>query len=465
MSTAWPPTSAWPASWATTPQGVFAELEGPAEAVQRFEARLVAEAPPMAAIEGIEVHSLDLRADHGFRIVASRPVPGQATLIPPDVAVCNQCVAELFDPADRRYRYPFINCTNCGPRFTITRRLPYDRPNTTMAGFTLCPACARQYHDPADRRFHAQPLACAACGPRLWFEGSDGTTVEGTDAALAAAQSALAAGRIVAIKGIGGYHLACDATDPTAVASLRERKHRPHKPLAVMVPDLAVAGELADLDEGASVLLCSPERPIVLVPRSDPSPLAPSVAPGSPLLGLFLPYSPLHHLLFTAVPATAAPVPFGLVMTSGNLADEPICFDDAGARSRLGGIAEAWLVHDRPIHMPCDDSVVRVEGGRELPIRRARGFAPLPVRLPFASPPLLATGGEMKNTFCVASGRYAWVSQHLGDMGSLETLAAYERAVRLFTECYEVRPTRYGGRHPPGVPGPTVGRGPRPGPG
>ncbi len=247
----------------------------------------------------------------------------------------------------------------------------------------------------------------------------------------------------MAIKGIGGYHLACDATDPTAVASLRERKHRPHKPLAVMVPDLAVAGELADLDEGASVLLCSPERPIVLVPRSDPSPLAPSVAPGSPLLGLFLPYSPLHHLLFTAVPATAAPVPFGLVMTSGNLADEPICFDDAEARSRLGGIAEAWLVHDRPIHMPCDDSVVRVEGGRELPIRRARGFAPLPVRLPFASPPLLATGGEMKNTFCVASGRYAWVSQHLGDMGSLETLAAYERSVRLFTECYEVRPTRY----------------------
>ena len=421
-------------------EGVFAELEGPPEAVQRFEARLVAEAPPLAAVEGVEVRPLDLRADHGFRIVASRPAPGQATLLPPDVAVCDQCLAELFDPADRRYRYPFINCTNCGPRFTITRRLPYDRPNTTMTAFTLCPACAGQYHDPADRRFHAQPLACAACGPRLWFEGSDGTTVEGTDAAPAAAQAALAAGRIVAVKGIGGYHLACDATDPTAVAPLRERKRRPHKPLAVMVPDLAAAGELADLDEVASVLLRSPERPIVLVPRRDRSPLAPSVAPGSPQLGLFLPYSPLHHLLFTSVPTTGSPVPSRLVMTSGNLADEPICFDDAEAHARLGGIAEAWLVHDRPIHMPCDDSVVRVEGGRELPIRRARGFAPLPIRLSFTSPPLLATGGEIKNTFCLASGRYAWVSQHLGDMGSLETLAAYERSVRLFTECYEVSP-------------------------
>ncbi len=423
-------------------EGVFVEAEGPRGAVEEFEARLVAEAPPLAAVEGLEAHPVELVADQGFRIVASRSAPGAATFLPPDVAVCDDCLAELFDPGDRRYRYPFITCTNCGPRFTITRRLPYDRPHTTMAGFTLCAACAAQYHDPADRRFHAQPLACAACGPRLWFEGPDGPPVVGTDAALAAAQTTLAAGGIVAVKGIGGYHLACDATDAGAVARLRDRKRRPAKPLAVMVPDLAAARALADLDDTAAALLASPARPIVLVPGGGRHRLAGGVAPGSPLLGLLLPYAPLHHLLFAPVPGRRAPVPGPLVMTSGNLADEPICFDDAEARDRLGAIAEAWLVHDRPIHMPCDDSVVRVSRGRELPVRRARGFAPLPVPLPLEAPPVLATGGELKTTFCLASGRHAWVSQHLGDMGSVETLAAFERAVRLFTECYEVTPDR-----------------------
>ena len=431
-------------------EGVFVELEGPKRAVSRFEDRLVAEAPPLALIEAVEVHELRLRADHDFRIVPSRSTGGAVTLLSPDVAVCCDCLAELSDPGDRRYRYPFITCTNCGPRFTITRRLPYDRPNTTMARFTLCPACLSQYHDPADRRFHAQPLACPACGPRLWFEGADGATVEGTDPALAAAQSTLAAGGIVAIKGIGGYHLACDATNVEAVTRLRERKRRPHKPLAVMVPDVAAVAALADLADMAAVLLASPERPIVLLPRRPVSVLAPPVAQGSPLLGVFLPYSPVHHLLFSPVPGVQAPVPSPLVMTSGNLADEPICFDDAEARTRLGDIAEAWLVHDRPIHMPCDDSVVRTEGEGQIPVRRARGFAPLPVRLPFPSPPLLATGGEMKNTFCLASGRHAWVSQHLGDMGSLETLAAYEQAVQLFTQCYQVDPTTHAADLHPG---------------
>ncbi len=431
-------------------EGVFAELEGPAGAVERFEARLVTEAPPLAEVEQVEALPVGVRSEPGFRIVASRRARRSATLLPPDVAVCDDCLAELFDPGDRRYRYPFINCTNCGPRFTITLRLPYDRPHTTMAGFSLCAACAAQYADPADRRFHAQPLACPACGPRLWFEGPDGSVVEGTDPALAAAQEALTAGAIVAVKGVGGYHLACDATDPRAVEQLRERKHRPHKPLAVMVPDRATAGALGDVDDTAAALLTSPQRPIVLVGWRARDRLADAVAPGSPLLGLLLPYSPLHHLLFAPVPGRPAPVPGPLVMTSGNLADEPICFDDVEARARLGAIADAWLVHDRPIHMPCDDSVVRIDRGRELPIRRARGFAPLPVRLPFASDDLLATGGELKNTFCLASGRHAWVSQHLGDMGSLETLTAFERSVRLFTECYEVSPEAWAADAHPG---------------
>ena len=449
-------------------EGVFVEVEGPTDAVERFGSRLVAEAPPMALIEGVEVRPLDLLGDRGFRVVESREAGGAVTLLPPDLAVCDDCLAELADPGDRRHRYPFINCTNCGPRFTITLRLPYDRPNTTMAGFPLCGECARQYHDPTDRRFHAQPLACPVCGPRLWFEGSVGSVIDGSvidgsvidsggidgsvvtgvshsagsDAALAATQRALADGQVVAIKGIGGYHLACDATDGRAVDELRRRKHRPDKPLAVMVPDLDAAERLAHLDTVARDLLASPQRPIVLVDRRPGTPLAPSVAPGSPQLGLLLPYSPLHHLLFAPVPDCDAPVPGPLVMTSGNLTDEPICFDDAEARARLGAIADAWLIHDRPIHMPCDDSVVRVEGGSELPVRRARGFAPLPVRLPFDSDPLLATGGELKSTFCLASGRHAWVSQHLGDVGSLETVRAYERALRLFARCYQVSPTR-----------------------
>ena len=356
--------------------GVFAELEGPAEAVQRFEARLVAEAPPMSAIEGVEVHSLDLRVDHGFRIVASRPVPGQATLIPPDVAV----VRPVRDRAVRSCRpalpLPVHQLHQLWPMLHH-HPPPALRPTQHHHG--------RIYPMPGLRPPVPRPGGPAVPRPASGLRGVRSPTVvrrirrdhRGGNRFRAgrAAQSALAAGRIVAIKGIGGYHLACDATDPTAVASLRERKHRPHKPLAVMVPDLAAAREAGRPGRGGlGPPLLAREAHRARHPKA-PVALAPSVAPGSPLLGLFLPYSPLHHLLFTAVPATAAPVPFRLVMTSGNLADEPICFIDAEARSRLGGIAEAWLVHDRPIHMPCDDSVVRVERGRGLPIRRARGFA------------------------------------------------------------------------------------------
>jgi hydrogenase maturation protein HypF len=421
--------------------GVFIEVEGDASDMAAFEARLVADAPSLARIFHLDTAPLEVRHQHGFTIVESRSDRAVRTFVAPDVAVCDQCLAELFDPTDRRARYPFINCTNCGPRFTITRSLPYDRLNTTMREFVLCATCSAEYHDPVDRRFHAQPVACADCGPRIWFEdGAGGGAVHGTDAAIAATQASLARSEVVAIKGLGGYHLACDATSRAAIGALRGRKQRMDKPLAVMVRDLDVARSLAYIDASEAALLAGPERPIVLLARRPGTPLEEGVAPGNPRVGLLLPYTPLHHLLFHQVPGSDAPVPAMLVMTSGNLTDEPICYEDADARSRLGRIADTWLLHDRPIHVPCDDSVVRVDDGEELPIRRARGYAPLPIRVPFELTPVLAMGGELKNTFCLASGHDAWVSQHIGDMGSVETLAAFERSTRQFGQIYQVEP-------------------------
>ena len=433
--------------------GVFAEVEGTRAAVDSFVVRVQAEAPPLARVEAVEAAPLPVLGEVGFRIVESRADTSVRTFVAPDAALCSDCLRELFDPADRRYRYPFITCTNCGPRFTITRRLPYDRPNTTMAAFSLCAPCAAQYHDPRDRRFHAQPLACAACGPRLWLEyGSADGPVRGTDAAVAAAQEALAAGHVVAVKGLGGYHLACDAGNDDAVARLRSRKGRADKPFAVMVRNLEVARRLALVDDEEAALLVSPQQPIVLLrvrPRmaagapEAPGPgLSPLVAPGNPLIGIMLPYTPLHHLLFNRVPGVDQWVPEMLVMTSGNITDEPICYDDADARRRLRRLVDAWLMHDRPIHVPCDDSVVRVVDGDELPIRRSRGYAPLPLHLPAEAPPMLAVGGELKNTFCLASGRDAWMSQHIGDMGSQETLEAFERSAAQFRDIYQVAPER-----------------------
>jgi hydrogenase maturation protein HypF len=430
-------------------EGVVVEVEGSASAVAEFGTRLAADTPPLARIFSIASTSVDPRREDGFRIIESQATGTVGTFVSPDVAVCDDCLAELFDPADRRSRYPFINCTNCGPRFTITLRLPYDRPNTTMRDFALCDACRMEYEDPANRRFHAQPLACADCGPRLWFEGLTGR-VNGTDAAIAAAQRALACGGIVAIKGLGGYHLACDAASTGAVATLRQRKARQDKPLAVMVADLATARRLAHIDRFEAARLSGPERPIVLVERRACTLLSAQVAPHNPLIGLLLPYTPIHHLLFTRVPGSDETVPTALVMTSGNLSDEPICYEDADAHTRLARIADAWLVHDRPIHVPCDDSVVRLDGGVELPIRRARGYAPLPVPMPFEVVPTLATGGEIKNTFCLASGHHAWVSQHMGDMGSLETLAAFDRSTRQFGDMYKVDPERVAADAHPG---------------
>lgn len=420
---------------------VFIEVEGPPEALATFERALVAEAPPLAVIDEVVVTDAEPTGCTGFAIVASRVVDGAVTLVPPDVATCDDCLAELFDPTDRRFRYPFVNCTSCGPRFTIIRSLPYDRPATTMAGFEMCPACEAEYHDPADRRFHAQPVACPACGPQLVFaEGALAAPSAAGDGALAAAQRRLAAGDVVAVKGLGGYHLACDATDAVAVARLRERKGRVGKPFALLAPDLHAVRRFAVVSKAEADLLRSPARPIVLLrKRADGSPVAANVAPGNGWLGVMLPYTPLHHLLVRPGP-DGHPVPDVLVLTSGNLTDEPIAYDDADARRRLAGLADAFLTHDRPIHMPCDDSVVRVVDGAEQPIRRSRGYAPYPVRLTVAVPPVLAAGGELKTTFCLAEGHHAWLSQHLGDMGALETLRAFERSVEQFAALYRVRP-------------------------
>ncbi len=395
-------------------------------------------------MESVESTDIAARGGTGFRIASSSRTGTARTLASPDVATCADCLRELADPADRRYRHPFITCTNCGPRFTIIESLPYDRSATTMAGFPMCAECAAEYADPADRRFHAQPIACPQCGPQLELVVRSGPShAVGADA-LAQARHLLAAGAIVAVKGLGGYHLACDATNEAAVRELRRRKRRGDKPFAVMARDLAAVHALAHVDEAEQTLLTGSRRPIVLLARRDGRgrdddgaralPLGDAVAPGNPDLGVMLPYTPLHTLLFGL--DGDEPGPRVLVMTSGNLAGEPITYDDADALRRLDGLADAWLRHDRPITVPCDDSVTRVVDGEELPIRRSRGYAPLPVALPVDVSPTLAVGAELKSTCCLAQGRYAWLSQHIGDMDDLATLEAFaatERHLELLT--------------------------------
>jgi hydrogenase maturation protein HypF len=409
--------------------GAFVEVEGGSAALDAFLAALRTTLPPPAHIDAIDALEMPLRGDAEFRIVESIRIEGAATLVPPDSAVCPDCLRELFDPHDRRFRYPFINCTHCGPRFTIIRDVPYDRAQTTMHSFTLCADCAREYADPNDRRFHAEPIACPRCGPQLRWH-ADGA--RGEDA-LAAARRALAAGRIVAVKGIGGFHLACDAANPAAVARLRERKRRSDKPFAVMPRDLAHARELAQIDDHAAKLLTSPQRPIVLLPARSHSPLAPGIAPGNPDIGLLLPYTPLHHLLVVDAP---------LVMTSGNRSDEPICKDDADAIDVLAGVADDFLMHDREIHVRCDDSVVRSFRGHEFSLRRARGYAPRPVRLHTAGASCLAVGAETKAAFCLAQDDRAWLSQHVGDMGGLAALHTFEQTVEHFLRIFRAQPQR-----------------------
>ncbi len=424
---------------------VFVEVEGAEPGVSAFLARVRSDAPPLAYVASVRATPLPPTADgesaRGFRIVASESSDGARTLVPPDTAVCDDCVRELFDPADRRYRHPFITCTNCGPRFTIIESLPYDRPATTMAGFPMCPACRQEYEDPADRRFHAQPVACPDCGPRLWFEDAAGGRTDGSDTAVSAAQLALNDGQVVAVKGVGGYHLACAATADATVALLRDRKHRPAKPFAVMVADLDAARRIARVDDDEARLLTSPAHPIVLLRRRPGSAVSGLVAPGNARIGVLLPYTPVHHLLFSGLELADGPAgsPAVLVMTSGNRTDEPICYRDDDARRRLAGLADAFLVHDRPIHRPCDDSVVQLVDGELLPLRRSRGYAPLPVDLGRAVATVLATGGELKNTACLTSDRYAVLSQHLGDMESLETLQEFDRSTESLGDLYGAR--------------------------
>jgi len=415
--------------------GVFVEVEGSAETVERFLEALAAEAPPLAVIERVTATPLAPTGTAGFAIAPSRADGERQALVSPDTATCADCLAELDDPADRRHRYPFINCTNCGPRFTIVRDVPYDRPATTMASFAMCPDCAREYHDPADRRFHAQPVCCPACGPSLALVDREGRPAGGEPLAGGAAR--LLAGAVVAVKGLGGYHLAADAASEPAVAALRARKHREDKPFAVMVADLAGARALCAVDPAEEAMLASPRRPIVLLarrPSEGRAAVAASVAPQNRSLGVMLPYTPLHHLLLAAV---GRPI----VLTSGNVSDEPITYLDAEALERLGGIADWFLVHDRPIHVRADDSVVRGFRGRELPLRRSRGFAPQPLGLPWPFPRhVLACGAELKHTFCLAKDGRAFVSHHIGDLENYETFRSFTEGVEHFRRLFAVEP-------------------------
>ncbi|MCL6621877.1 MAG: carbamoyltransferase HypF [Syntrophobacterales bacterium] len=414
-----------------TSQGVELEVEGEPAAVAGFMARLRAELPPLARLDEVRLTELPLEWDGAFVIRESHGAGDTEPVIPPDAGLCRECAREVLDPTNRRFRYPFTNCTHCGPRFTIIRQVPYDRDRTTMAAFAMCPDCRREYEDPGDRRFHAEPTACPVCGPRAWVE-QGGRELPGDAVEVAAAL--LKTGRIVAVKGLGGFHLACDARNREAVRLLRARKGRRDKPFAVMVRDLAEARRVAYLDDQAVALLLSPARPIVLVPAREDADLAPEVAPGHRLVGLLLPYTPLHLLLLQAAPPA-------LVMTSGNLSEEPLVADNAAARMKLASLADAFLCHDREIEVPCDDSVVRVIPGGMIPIRRARGYVPQPLALPVAAPQeILGVGAEQKSTFCLAWGDKALLSQHLGDLDSPETYDYFRRAVRHLAALSRRRP-------------------------
>ena len=407
--------------------GVFVEVEGPAATVSDFLLRLERDAPPLARIERVTISAVTPQRSASFAIAASESGGPRRTLVAADTATCADCLRELSDPADRRFGYPFINCTNCGPRFTIVRDVPYDRPLTTMAAFAMCERCAAEYHDPADRRFHAQPTCCPACGPRLALHPAAGDP-------LTMAAELLRQGGILALKGLGGYHLAADAACEQAVARLRAGKHREDKPFAVMAADLAAARQLAGVDPAEAGLLTSPARPIVLLPRQAEACVAKATAPGNRQLGIMLPYTAMHHLLLAAVTRP-------IVLTSGNVSDEPIVYRDDEARERLAGIADAFLTHDRAIHVRTDDSVVRAFRGRPMLLRRSRGYVPEPLPVASGFPrPVLACGAELKNTFCLARDHHAILSHHIGDLENAETLRSFTEGIEHFRRLFDIHP-------------------------
>ena len=448
-----------------TSAGVDIEVDGTKSAIDDFLQALKNELPPLARMDELQVTWRDANGFKTFEIVHSEAVAGAFQPISPDVSLCPDCLRELFDPKDRRYRYPFINCTNCGPRFTIITDIPYDRPNTTMAPFAMCPDCAAEYLNPLDRRFHAQPVACPVCGPHVWLEESNEKREKSNSllishdsflhdaAAITEAHRLLAEGKIVAIKGLGGFHLACDATNPQAVIELRNRKLRVDKPFALMMPDIETVEKHCFVNDAERELLESRQRPIVLLNRRPESTVAAEVAPRQDTLGVMLPYTPLHYLLLTDDRSLIT----ALVMTSGNLSEEPIATDNDEARQRLASLADAFLMHNRDIRTRCDDSVVRVLSDQLsvtsdqsritdhwsliiYPLRRSRGYAPDPIQLPFDAPALLATGPELKNTFCLTRERYAFLSHHIGDMQNYETLRSFEDGVAHFERLFRIKP-------------------------
>ena len=442
-----------------TSAGVDIHVEGETENVQAFIENLSAEKPTLAILDQIKITDAPTENLPTFKIKPSTSIEGAFQPISPDVAICVDCERELFDPNDRRYLYPFINCTNCGPRFTIIKDLPYDRPATTMADFPMCDACRAEYENPLDRRFHAQPTACPDCGPFVQLRNSSTKSVSTIDLRLSAilkARQLLREGKILAIKGLGGFHLACDATNNKAVEELRQRKGRAGKPFALMFADINAVQKYCEVNDAERALLTGHEKPIVLLDVKPNKRIASEVAPHMDTLGVMLPYTPLHHLLFNQSDPTLAaqPAPFALVMTSGNFSEEPIAIHNEDALERLAPLADAFLLHNREIHIRCDDSVVRVEGHKlnveglstfniqpsTIYLRRSRAYAPYPVSLSFDSKPTLAVGGELKNTFCLTRDRYAFLSQHIGDMENVEVYESFEQNVEHLSRLFRVQP-------------------------
>jgi hydrogenase maturation protein HypF len=427
-----------------TSSGVDIRVEGDENGLNEFVNALRSRHPKLALIDTLEINEESAQGLVGFEIIQSRPVAGAFQPISPDISICPDCLRELFDPGNRRYRYPFINCTNCGPRFTIIEDIPYDRPNTTMASFELCPECAAEYTDPTNRRFHAQPIACKVCGPKVWLENSsDQQIIAEEEQAISETLARLSSGQVIAIKGLGGFHLACDATNLNAVALLRSRKMRVDKPFAVMISDMQHIEQNCYVSEEEHELLTSRERPIVILQRRLGSKIAAEVAPRQNTIGVMLPYTPLHYLLFAEDSQNKSASLQALVMTSGNLSEEPIAITNEEARQRLSQLADAFLMHNRLIRTRCDDSVVRAHPETDkhiYPIRRSRGYAPFPINLGQNYPAIMAFGAELKNTFCVTHDQYAFMSHHIGDLQNYETLVSFLDGIDHYKRLFRIKP-------------------------